>query len=88
MREIIEKIEQEIIEEVCISCKGSAHLATGWVLDQKKGTILCGRCAKDFARWYKERRGRIGNVPVKIKKRFGKNIGTFQYAMNKSIKGD
>ena len=70
----------------CIACKGPAHEATGWVLRKKPETILCGRCAKEFADWYKKRQAQMGSVPSKLRKKYGKDMETFQMAMAKSIK--
>jgi hypothetical protein len=39
-------------------CGTPAHEATGWVLQIDPLVILCGPCARDFARWY---RGRVKN---------------------------
>ena len=45
------------MDVTCIYCKGPVSLPTAWVLSNKnnKLVIFCGRCAKDFARWYKNR---------------------------------
>ena len=42
----------------CANCRGPYHEATGWVLGEN--TVLCGPCAKEFAKWYKDRMGRMG----------------------------
>jgi hypothetical protein len=39
-------------------CGTPAHEATGWVLQIDPLVILCGPCARDFAKWYK---GRVKN---------------------------
>ena len=45
----------------CAACGGPAHEATGWVLNPRTGKMLCGRCAKEFAKWYKERMSRMSH---------------------------
>jgi hypothetical protein len=37
----------------CFKCDGPYHPATGWYF--KAGVQYCGRCARDFASWYKAR---------------------------------
>lgn len=40
----------------CFCCGGCAHLATGHALSDT--AVLCGPCARDFYRWYRERMNR------------------------------
>lgn len=63
----------------CVTCGGPAHEATGWVLNPKTGAMLCGRCAKEFARWYKERMQNMS--------RSKGGCEAFSEAASKSIRG-
>jgi hypothetical protein len=37
----------------CYKCHGPQHPATGWHF--APGVDYCGRCAREFAAWYRER---------------------------------
>jgi len=75
----------------CVQCKGPAHLATGWVVQQEPLRILCGRCAKDFAKWYKGRQEQFSH-PTSEQKKLAKEANVepeaFTESAMKSIKGD
>jgi hypothetical protein len=63
----------------CSICGGPFHEATGWVLAEN--TRLCGPCACEFAKWYKDRIGRM-SAPRKGEKT------SFAEAASQSIIGD
>lgn len=73
----------------CASCGGPFHEATGWVLQAEPFVGLCGRCAKDFAAWYKGRMTMMSIIPSKQKalaKKLGMEPESFAAAIQKSIK--
>lgn len=74
----------------CVQCRGPAHLATGWVMQQDPLLILCGRCAKEFAKWYKGRQEQFSH-PTSEQKKLAKACGmepeAFTQSAMKSVKG-
>jgi hypothetical protein len=61
----------------CIVCSTPAHLATGWVLQKKPLVVLCGACARNLAKWYKDRMCRQNH---------DKGLGCFNEAVERSIR--
>ena len=40
----------------CLNCGAPAHPSTGWVFKSDPSLVLlCGRCAKEFSKWYMSR---------------------------------
>ncbi len=66
-------------------CGAPYHSATGHRFGAD--TVLCGRCAKDFLRWYKGRMGMMG-ARLKNKKTGERYSESFQDAAARSIIGD
>lgn len=84
MRSLLVFLEEK--SPKCRVCGAPAHESTGWVLQRSPLVILCGRCAKEFATWYRSRQGQMGVVTSKMRRKFGKDMETFQMAMAKSTK--
>jgi hypothetical protein len=61
----------------CVICNVNVSLPTGWVLSTK--SWLCGACAREFARWYKQRMCRQNH---------DKGAGCFNEAAAGAIKGE
>ncbi len=86
MRELILFLEGVMTR--CSSCGGPAHEATGWVLNKDPLQMLCGRCAKDFYQFIKDREGQFKGHVGKAKKLMKKAMkkGEFPKDIEKEIK--
>jgi hypothetical protein len=68
-------------KHTCVICTCPAHEQTAWVLDRDRLVILCGGCAKDFAKWFK---GRMAQMNRCVR---GESM-SFSEAAARSIIGD
>lgn len=74
----------------CFQCQGPVHEATCWVLQQEPFVVLCGMCAKEFAKWYVHRQTQFSKPTAKQKelaKLAGLEPTAFTEAAMKSVKG-